>query len=1047
MCKGTKALLWLAVLGLGLLLAGLSPHKALAATGINPEVTLEGKLVTAAGINIPDGTYNMEFKVYTAATACTPSTGSGCTLGWTEDYLVGGDGGITVTSGTFVVNLGSVCSFSGSACSYSGGNTNAAINWNTNPLYLSMQIGNTSSCTITTNFNSNCGGDNEMKPYILLTATPYALNAGELGGLSSTSYGQLATNQTWTGTNAVNVTSTSAFQIQNSSGAGNLLVANTTNTVLGIGTVPSTSGATLQVGGSISLTTLGGSGTSVLCYNSANNQLANCGTSAGSGSYIYNSTSLQSTANFAIQSAGATSVGGVIEGAASQTADLLDFRSSAGTTLSEVTASAGFQGGNASGADTAGTSVDLAGGEGTGTGVGGNIDLNIYQASGTSGSTNNTTATTALQISGTNGAATFQNGTNSTAAFSVENTSGARELSIDTSNTNLISDPSFDSGTTGWAATGTGASLTWNNTNQAHAYFGVNSLAVNLSTTVTSGAQATSFTQTLAAGTYTFSFYAMGSAALSGLTVSFGSGTCTLNSTTAVSSYFQHYVCTVTTTGTTSAISITTTTTSATLYLDGVQLNSGTTINPYNNGSIELQTTLDNPFVLQPNSNSQSIFQIDTAAGVPIINVDSTSPNLIPNPGFETGTTDWSASGNASIALNTGSANVYAGQASLAVTLGSTSPGATVALGQTLAAGSYTFSFNAKGSVGITLTNPTIGGTTCTLSSGSVVTTAFRLITCSVTAGSSFSSITIPSSTTSGILYIDAVQLTTGSTLQPYDIGAIQLRGVIDSPVALQSLSNSTTAFYVQNTSSLPLFRVDTLNNLVFIGTGLIGENSAIVLDLDNQTSATEPTIIEGGMYYNSTIKAFRCGENGIWVNCGGLAASNTNAATVTNTATETAFGPTVATDQTYTMPANFCQPGRIIHVHAQGYYGITSTAPTLTFRARLDSATGTLLGATNTITPGTVSATNQAWNIDFQIICKTAGTSGTVDSEGWAQVESNSTGPVYNNAPFWPATPPADITVNTTTSHTIFITTQWGTANASNTATMRQFTVNSYGP
>lgn len=171
------------------------PNRVQAATGVNQEISFEGKIVTAAGLNIPDGTYNMEFKIYTAAGSCNPTTGVGCTLGWTEDWLVSGGHGVPFTSGTFQVNLDSVI-----ANNFSG------IDFNTNPLYLSLQIGNTSSCTPAGNFQANCGGDTEMKPYVLFTSTPYALNSDKLDGLDATAFGQLASNQTWTGTNTIQPT-------------------------------------------------------------------------------------------------------------------------------------------------------------------------------------------------------------------------------------------------------------------------------------------------------------------------------------------------------------------------------------------------------------------------------------------------------------------------------------------------------------------------------------------------------------------------------------------------------------------------------------------------------------------------------------------------------------------------------------------------------------------------------------------------------------------------------------------------------------------------
>lgn len=172
-----------------LCLFGLSQSVS-ATAGVNQEISFEGKIVTAAGLNIPDGTYNMEFKLYTAAGTCNPTTGAGCTLGWTEDWLVSAGKGVTFTSGTYQVNLDAVA-----ANNFSG------IDFNSYPLYLSLQIGSTSSCAPAGNFTANCGGDGEMKPYVLLTSTPYALNSNLLDGLDSTAFGQLASGQTFTGAN------------------------------------------------------------------------------------------------------------------------------------------------------------------------------------------------------------------------------------------------------------------------------------------------------------------------------------------------------------------------------------------------------------------------------------------------------------------------------------------------------------------------------------------------------------------------------------------------------------------------------------------------------------------------------------------------------------------------------------------------------------------------------------------------------------------------------------------------------------------------------
>jgi hypothetical protein len=202
-----------------------------AATGINQELSFEGKIATTStGVNITNGTYNIEFKIYTG---CTNNTGTGCTTAWTEDYLDTGTnvGGITFNGGTFQVNLGSICAFSGGSCETY---TNTAINWNTYPLYLSIQVGNNSACTVSTTFTTNCSGDGVMSPYILLTATPYSLNSNALGGLTSSSFSQLAATNIYSGQNIFQSATNTAgiFQIQNSVGAPIVYVSTVGNDLL-----------------------------------------------------------------------------------------------------------------------------------------------------------------------------------------------------------------------------------------------------------------------------------------------------------------------------------------------------------------------------------------------------------------------------------------------------------------------------------------------------------------------------------------------------------------------------------------------------------------------------------------------------------------------------------------------------------------------------------------------------------------------------------------------------------------------------------------------
>ncbi|HSX45150.1 MAG TPA: hypothetical protein VLF39_03560, partial [Candidatus Saccharimonadales bacterium] len=183
----------------------ISAKPTQAATGINKTINFQGRLLNSQGATVPDGSYNIEFKIYQdgdgQSVGDTTGSPSG-TLKWTEDYLNNNSHGVTVINGYLSVSLGSVTPF--------GSN----IDWNQDTLWLSMNIGGTGpACTPF----SSCSPDGEMIPMQPMTAAPYALNAGELGGLDSSQFVQLAQGvQTdgGTGTNSIYI---------NKTGTGNLL--------------------------------------------------------------------------------------------------------------------------------------------------------------------------------------------------------------------------------------------------------------------------------------------------------------------------------------------------------------------------------------------------------------------------------------------------------------------------------------------------------------------------------------------------------------------------------------------------------------------------------------------------------------------------------------------------------------------------------------------------------------------------------------------------------------------------------------------------------
>src|SRR5579862_4769212 len=159
------------------------PKPAQASAGVNQTINFQGRLLNNQGATVPDGYYNIEFKIYQDGDgqSAGDSTGSPAgSLKWTEDYLNSAGHGVKVVNGYLSVQLGSVTPF--------GSN----IDWNQSVLWLSMQIGDTSSCTISTNFHTDCGGDGEMTPMQPMTSAPYSLNSGELGGLNSSQFVQLA---------------------------------------------------------------------------------------------------------------------------------------------------------------------------------------------------------------------------------------------------------------------------------------------------------------------------------------------------------------------------------------------------------------------------------------------------------------------------------------------------------------------------------------------------------------------------------------------------------------------------------------------------------------------------------------------------------------------------------------------------------------------------------------------------------------------------------------------------------------------------------------
>jgi hypothetical protein len=130
---------------------------------------------------------------------------------------------------------------------------------------------------------------------------------------------------------------------------------------------------------------------------------------------------------------------------------------------------------------------------------------------------------------------------------------------------------------------------------------------------------------------------------------------------------------------------------------------------------------------------------------------------------------------------------------------------------------------------------------------------------------------------------------------------------------------------------------------------------------------------------------------------------------------------------QPLVLPANYMKTGRVINVKARGIWAATGT-PTYTFR--LQFTVGTVVTVVTTAAITVSAITNQAWEIDTDIQCRTEGTTGTVLGQGDLNM-GGVTGTQYLPAT---GTAPATATVDTTIAQTLGLEIACSASSASNT-------------
>jgi parallel beta-helix repeat protein len=295
----------LSLLSLCLFIAVRPAH---AVAGINQQINFQGRLLNAQGATVPDGYYNIQFKIYQDGDGQTAGNTTGSpagTLKWTESHINDNGKGILVRNGFMSVQLGSVTAFGSS------------VDWDQDTLWLSMNVGNTNAtCTPFT----SCAPDGEMVPMKRMSSTPYAINSGQLGGKTSAQFLQLAQGvQTDASTNTssifVNKTSTgNLLQLQASgtdvftlSNAGDITFGANANHTLGVSAAAaSTAGRQLTVsaGG-------GGSGTGSVGGDLVLQGGAAGGTNANGGNVTINAGAKTGTGTDGIVSIGTNNTSGI----------------------------------------------------------------------------------------------------------------------------------------------------------------------------------------------------------------------------------------------------------------------------------------------------------------------------------------------------------------------------------------------------------------------------------------------------------------------------------------------------------------------------------------------------------------------------------------------------------------------------------------------------------------------------------------------------------------------------------------------------------------
>lgn len=136
-------------------------------------------------------------------------------------------------------------------------------------------------------------------------------------------------------------------------------------------------------------------------------------------------------------------------------------------------------------------------------------------------------------------------------------------------------------------------------------------------------------------------------------------------------------------------------------------------------------------------------------------------------------------------------------------------------------------------------------------------------------------------------------------------------------------------------------------------------------------------------------------------------------------------------------IPANYLYPGRLLRATIGGKASNAVTTPgTLTLRARWGGLAGVVLGASAALTQNVIVQTDKSWWLEFLMVCRTVGTTGSMLTVGTAHRGNCAAAVVADITPdLIPANSNAAVSIDTTIAKLLSFTAQPSLATAAITA------------